>query len=129
MKKLYFRFDERLISKDNFKSWNRRTGRPFLSREFKAFEERIAWAARAQWKGPPLTEDLQVLIIAYFRDKRHSDTGNLSKSANDSLNKLLWWDDRQIKKLTVEVVENSPRDYFEMHVSTLTGGHNGNNKT
>jgi Holliday junction resolvase RusA-like endonuclease len=122
MKKLFFHFDERLISKDNFKSFNRRTGRPFLSKEFKAFEERIAWSAKAQWHNPPLTEDLQVLIIAYFRDKRHSDTGNLSKSLCDSVNKILWVDDRQIKKLMVEVVENSPKEYFEMYVSTLTGG-------
>lgn len=112
-------FSFRLISKDNFKSFNRRTGRPFLSREYKAFEEKIAWFACSQYKGQPLEGDLRVSIAACYKNKIHPDAGNLPKSLCDALNKIIWQDDRQIKQLKIIVKENNQRDWFSVGVEEI----------
>lgn len=115
-KAIYLKFIERLISKDNFKSFNRRTGLPFLSSKFKAFEQKIAWECKSQYKGKILVGDLQVLIIAYFKNKKHADTGNLSKGILDALQNAIYNNDRQIKKLMIEVKENSEKEWFEIYI-------------
>lgn len=115
---IYFKFNERLISKDNFKCVNRQ-GRQFLSAEFKAFEHRVSWCAKSQYKGALLTGNLTVLIIAHFKNKVHPDLFNLPKSCMDALNKIVFKDDRQIKKGMIEVNENSDRDYFEIYIKEI----------
>lgn len=115
----HLKFDFRLISKDNFKSFNRRTGLPFLSNEYKSFEHKISWQAKSQYKGKILVSDLQVLIIAYYKNKVHPDLFNLPKSCMDALNKIIWRDDRQIKKGMVEIIENSDREYFVVYIKEL----------
>ena len=111
-------FPFRLISKDNFKCANR-SGRFFLSPKFKAFEEKCRWEARSQYKGKLLTGDLRVFIVAYFTNKVHGDTQNLPKSVCDSLQKILFSNDRQIKQLTITVVENSDKEMFKVNVEEI----------
>ncbi len=116
---VYLKFMERLISKDNFKSFNRKTGLPFLSDEYKSFERKISWEAKSDYQGKILTGDLQVLIVAYYKNKVHPDLFNLPKSCMDALNKIIWRDDRQIKKGMVEVIENSDKEYFEIYIKEI----------
>ena len=112
---IYLKFDFRLISKSNEKIYNR-SGRFFLSPKFKAFEHKVALFARLQYRGRPVTNNVEVMIGAHYTNKVHGDTGNLCKSLCDSFNKLIWADDRQIKKLTITVTENNDRDWFEVYV-------------
>jgi len=111
---LHFYF--RCISKDNFKSFNRRTGMPFLSEEYKAFENHIRWDTKSQYKGKILKGDLEIYLKAYFKDKRHCDITNLFKGTMDALQGIVFENDRQIKRATVEVFYID-RDEFRVMVN------------
>ena len=95
-------FPFKCISKDNEKVFNKQ-GRFFLSAKFKAFESHIAWEAKSQYKGRVLEGSLMVYLKAYFKDKRHCDASNLFKGVLDSLQGVIYKNDRQIKKATVEI--------------------------
>jgi Holliday junction resolvase RusA-like endonuclease len=111
----YFYFNTRLISKDNEKIYNR-AGRFYLSDEFKAFEESIACQAKKQYHDKPLAGDLFVALTASFKTKKHPDTSNLPKSCLDALSGIVYIDDRQIKELSIRVIEGTKEDYFEIWV-------------
>lgn len=113
---IYLQFSERLISKDNFKCFNRQ-GIPFLSAKFKAFEKQIGWLAKSQYKGEIITTPIEVCINAYYKNKRHCDCGNLPKSAMDSLQGIVFKNDNQIKKMTTVVIEDSEREWFEVYIT------------
>ena len=112
---IYLRFNFRLISKDNEKIFNK-YDRPFLSAKFKAFANQVSWEAKSQYKGTPLTNNLTVLLLAYFKNKKHCDLFNLPKGAMDALQGVIFENDSQIKKGMIEVIENSKEDWFEIYV-------------
>lgn len=107
-------FSFRCISKDNFKCFNKQ-GRFFLSNEYKRFETAVALKAKEQYRGKVLTGDIEIYLKVYFKDKRHGDATNLFKGVCDGLNKIIWEDDRQIKKATVEIIYWD-RDGFKLLV-------------
>ena len=105
IRKYSFIFPLRGISKDNEKIMNR-SGRFFLSRKFKDFEEALkGYFLTSKTEGFKMfsDEDLCVTLNFTFKDKRHCDAFNLPKSVCDSMNGILWKDDRQIKSGSVEV--------------------------
>ena len=106
----------RLISKSNEKITNR-YGRPFLSRKFRDWETLVKLHTG---KRELLTGDLQIEVIAYFKTKVHSDAVNLFKGLTDALQGILYANDKQIKKASVEVIENSESDSFTVIVSEIT---------
>ena len=107
--KLIYNF--RLISKDNEKIMNRQ-GRYFLSSKFKKFERKVRLSTVAQYRLPPLVDDLKVSIIAGFTNKRHSDCSYLSKGVLDALQGIVYNNDRQVKRFECFVLEDEPRDSF-----------------
>ena len=46
----------------------------------------------------------------------HSDTGNLSKGCLDALQKIIYKNDSQIKKLSVIVYEKSQEEKLEINI-------------
>jgi len=104
-------FDFKLISKDNEKIQNRQ-GRYFLSAKYKAFSEKVRLFALNQYRGRPLENDIKVVVLAGFKDKRHCDCSNLPKGILDALQGICYLNDRQIKKLECIVLEDEPRDSF-----------------
>ena len=109
----------RLISKDNSRS-NKR-GQFFLDPKYRKWENDVRFLTKAAYKGKPLEGDLEMHIIAFFRTKVHADCGNLSKGIADALNKLAYNDDRQIKKMTIEVRENWEEDAFLVEIEETKG--------
>lgn len=120
MKKIIYHltYSFRLISKDNFKSFNR-AGRFFLSSKFKAWEEKVKWETIKKYKKPPLEGNLKVYIIAGFKDRRHTDCSNLPKGLLDSLQGIVYKNDRQIKHLECVVLENEPQDGFTVAIEQI----------
>ena len=112
------RFPFRCISKDNEKIQNK-AGRYFLSKKFKDFERAVKWVASTQAKGEPFTGDLKVNVRFSFTNKKHGDLLNLPKGLMDSLEGILYANDRQIKKASIEVFENSETDWFEVEVRKM----------
>lgn len=117
-KKMILEFTFRLISKDNFKCFNKR-GQFFLSKEYKDFENRIALFTKQQYKGSVLSGNLKVHINAYYKSKVHPDLFNLPKSCCDALNGIIYKDDRQIKIGSIEVFEGCPDERFTIEITEL----------
>src|SRR3990167_10093081 len=93
-------------------------GRFFLSAKFKIFENRIAWEAKSQYGGKVLEGNLGVYLKAYFKDKRHCDATNLFKGVLDSLQGIIYLNDRQIKRAGVEIFYTG-RDSFEVMIDKM----------
>ena len=109
-------FPYKLISKDNEKVFNGR-GRPVKSGKFRAYEEKIAWDAKAQYQGEVLECPIAMVIEAYFTNKRHCDATNLFKSVNDSLQKIVYKNDRQILDARIVVMdERAKTDSFVVRI-------------
>lgn len=52
--------------------------------------------AKAQWKGKPLTGDIEVSVALFFGTKRRADLDNFGKLLYDSLTGVVYEDDSQI---------------------------------
>ena len=61
--------------------------------------------ARMQYNGDPLNTSLSVYIRLYFADKRVRDIDNWNKILFDSLSGVIYEDDKQIKLLTIQIME------------------------
>lgn len=53
--------------------------------------------ANIQYKGKPLTGNLEVEFKYYFPNKAVHDHLNFNKALNDALTGIVWKDDKQIK--------------------------------
>lgn len=104
------------ISKDNSKLMGRH-GRYFLATNYKNYENNVAWQARSQYKGKPLSGDLYASFCFFMPDKRHADLLNLPKSIADALTGIVWNDDKQIMRASLQVVYDklNPRVEIEVH--------------
>jgi Holliday junction resolvase RusA-like endonuclease len=57
------------------------------------------------------------IFKAYFTNKTHADCMNLSKGLLDALQNVVYLNDRQIKKGTIEVFEGYPDDSFIVEIT------------
>src|SRR3990167_4034526 len=74
----------------------------YLSKEGKDRKTQYQWEAKSQWKDLIIeTNDIQVSIRLYFRDKRVHDIDNFGKILLDSLTGIVWEDDKQIQRMLV----------------------------
>ena len=70
----------------------------YLSDKARSYSDSARWQAKAQWIGKKLLrDDLEVFYFYYFGDYRIHDHLNYNKALSDSLNQIVWQDDRQIK--------------------------------
>lgn len=67
----------------------------------KTAKEAMAWEARAQYGGEPLEGDIECEVYLCWPTRRNHDVDNI-KSLLDSMKGILWVDDGQITRLTVE---------------------------
>lgn len=105
----------RAISKDNEKIRSK-AGRYFVSKKYKDFESFVRSYSIAQKNVKILKGKIKLKIFFYFKDKRHGDLQNLSKSICDALTGVLYYDDKQICEIQLVLYENCPRDYFVINV-------------
>ena len=112
-------FPFRLISKDNEKIANRQ-GRFFLSKKFKDWEKKVRDCAFAQYgEKPPIEGAIEITVSAGYTNKVRPDTTNLFKGLCDALQGVVYYNDRQIKKATILVVENAPQDSFQITINSF----------
>jgi len=65
------------------------------------FKTSLGWEAR-RWIRTPSAKDFEVNAVAYISPTKDMDVDNLAKSYLDGLNGVVWIDDKQVVKLTVE---------------------------
>jgi len=74
----------------------------YMIKEGKDLKEQYQSEARNQYKGKVMSTDCDMEIILFFKDKRRRDVDNYNKLVLDSLEGIVYEDDKQIQKLTVE---------------------------
>ena len=114
---IYLSFEFRLISKDNEKIFNR-AGRPFLSKKFKDFENKVRLFASLHYHYEPMEGNLKIRVIAHYRNKGHPDATNLFKGICDAFQGILYKNDKQIKKAEIEV-QYGEVDWFEVYLNQI----------
>jgi crossover junction endodeoxyribonuclease RusA len=77
-------------------------GVAFITQKAKALKNSYASQLKEQYTGKPLSGELTIHIKLFFGDKRKRDWDNYHKLSQDSMNKIVFEDDNQISKATVE---------------------------
>lgn len=91
----------------------------YMKSEAKGLKESYQWQAKAQRPNTPLKGNLDIKIYLYFKDHRKRDWDNWHKLSMDALNGIIWEDDSQIKRATVEVNIDADNPRIEIVVVPL----------
>ena len=75
--------------------------------------------SRCQYKGETLKTSLSVYIRLYFWDKRVRDIDNYGKILLDSLTWIVYEDDKQIKLMTIEIMQPDKDPRIEIHIEEI----------
>lgn len=76
-----------------------------MKKEAKELKNSYILQTRLQYKWKPLQWPIEIGIKIYFWDKRVRDWDNYHKLSMDALTGIIFDDDSQIKKATVEIME------------------------
>ncbi len=89
----------------------------YMSAEGKKIKSDYTILARSQFKQQPIADDLEITVTLYFGTKRKHDIDNYCKLLLDSLTGVLWVDDSQITKMTIEKLysKENPRIELVIH--------------
>lgn len=79
--------------------------------------ERYQLEAKTQWKRDPIKGPVSVNVTLYFGDKRGRDIDNYGKLLYDSLEGIVYLDDKQIQKATTtkSYCKSDPRIEIEVY--------------
>ena len=101
--------------------WGHRNNRKYIKKEGREWREQIQWLVKSEInKGsiiPYTDEDLFVAYTFGFKDKRYGDTFNYEKALSDSLEGLLFDNDKQFKPAHVDREVSQQEDYIEVFVT------------
>jgi len=86
-------------------------GRRFLTENGKSKKKEYDIEIRRQWKKKIIKGDVEVCVDAYFKDKHRRDLDGIFKALLDSMSGLVYEDDSQIARLSIDRYydKNSPR--------------------
>jgi len=76
-----------------------------MKKEAKQLKDSYILQTKTQYKWPILKDSIEIQIKLYFWDKRVRDWDNYHKLSMDALSGIIFEDDSQIKKATVEVMD------------------------
>lgn len=82
----------------------------------KALKQQYQWEAKSQWKGKPLTGDIELWVTLFFGTKRKADLDNFNKILLDSMTGIVYGDDSQIQHLHIERAHDKQRPRIEIDV-------------
>lgn len=95
-------------------------GRGFTPARVKDWQQEVGWAAqrkmRALGMDQPLSGNLIVHLCFFLKDRRRQDLDNLSKSVQDGLNGIVWYDDHQNVRLILDKYVCRARQGVHVHV-------------
>lgn len=84
----------------------------FTSRaqRYLAYKQQVGWIAKQNYKGKPTDKPVFVSVEVYLHRGVQGDIDNYFKSIADSLNKIVYEDDRQIKDIRARKIECAKDD-------------------
>ena len=91
----------------------------YLSAQGKAIKIDYGWQIRQQWKKQPLKGNVEIIIALYFGTKRKCDWDNFHKLSMDAMTGLVYVDDSQIIRATVEKFYEKGNGRIEIDVYEL----------
>ena len=88
----------------------------YLSNKGKSLKEDYQWQILQQYKDKPMLGEIKVDIKLFHKSKRKTDWDNFHKLSMDSMTGLVYEDDSQVKKATVEkfIDKDNPRIEIEI---------------
>lgn len=90
----------------------------YIQPRVRAAKDAIAWEARSQYRGKPLSGPIAVEVSLFWGDRRKHDWDN-NKAFFDALNGIVWEDDGQIKDAHILVEYDKTEPRVEMRVWPL----------
>ena len=90
-----------------------------MTKEGKDLKEYYQLEAQIQYKGKAILTDCDMEILLYFKDKRRRDVDNYNKLVLDSLEGIIYEDDKQIQKLIVEKKISAEDPRVEIKISKI----------
>lgn len=76
------------------------------ARRYLQYKNQVAWTAKAGFKGKVTKRDVGIKMDVYLNGGVQGDLDNYLKSIADSLNKIVYVDDRQIKEMFARKIED-----------------------
>ena len=73
-----------------------------MTKQGKEMKEYYRSEAKKQYKGKVISEGCHMEITLFFKDRRARDVDNYNKLVLDALEGIVYEDDKQIQRLTVE---------------------------
>lgn len=86
-----------------------------MTEDGKTMKEQYQWEARSQWHSEPFQGDIEVDIKLFHGDKRIRDIDNYNKILLDALTGILWYDDKQIQKMTITKLYDKENPRIEIN--------------
>lgn len=88
----------------------------YMKKEWKEIKKRYITELTEQYKNWVIEWDLELYIGLYFWDKRKRDLDNYNKIILDSMTWIVYNDDSQIKKLTLEKFYDKENPRVEINI-------------
>lgn len=93
----------------------------YMREEAKDLKENYQWQIKNQWKEKPTAENIELVVRLYFDNKRTHDIDNYNKLLLDSMKGIVFEDDSQIQRLTIEKSYDKGRPRIEVEVFKFEG--------
>ena len=93
--------------------------RMYMSKVGKELKEDYQMQLKCQYRGELLIGDIEMKLVFYHGDKRVRDIDNANKLVLDSMSGIIYEDDRQIKRLLIEMDYDKLRPRVEIDVSLI----------
>jgi len=90
----------------------------YMSKDGKTIKDSYIRQASSQWHSMPLDNDLDIDLKIYFGTRRKADIDNFNKLSFDALTGIVWEDDSQIKRMTIEKLYDKETPRIEIHIKS-----------
>lgn len=88
----------------------------YMSAEGKAMKEAYQWEITSQWKEKLTYRNIEIEIKLFFGDKRKRDVDNYNKLVLDAMTGIVYGDDKQITKITIEKLFDKKNPRVEVNI-------------
>lgn len=86
------------------------------------YKRHVGLIARRDYKGKPIDEKVAVSLSIYLCGGNQGDIDNYFKSITDSLNKIIYKDDRQVAEADIRKIEcEKDEERIEVEIKVLEG--------
>jgi|SRR5699024_2562953 len=75
------------------------------AKRYLAYKNKVGWVARQHFRGRPTDKPVKLSIAIYLSGGNQGDIDNYYKTIADSLNEIIYEDDRQIKVMEAKKIE------------------------